>query len=173
MRESAPAVTSYLISGVPGRIVDGTLFRLQDCASSTSLLLPAVMSFRERSTNLTPNYASPQPTGDSVSARRQSSMITNQEPFHAFTTQAVETESPVDEISPQEIPPSPPRPATPSQLPPSSNELRRQSTRRNTNETYNSTSEESDPVRPPGSDSHSAPVSSEAAENSSNSPGRN
>ena len=83
------------------------------------------MSSRGRSTNVTPSNVSPQPTSDSVSVRRQSSMVTNQEPFHTFTTRAVETASPVDETSPQEIPPIPVRTATLPQSPPSSSGIRR------------------------------------------------
>ena len=91
----------------------------------SSFPFPAVMSSRGHSTNVTPSNVSPQPTSDSVSVRRQSSMVTNQEPFHAFTTQAVETASPVDETSPQEIPPIPVRTATLPQSPPSSSGIRR------------------------------------------------
>jgi len=92
------------------------------------------------------------------------------------TDHTVETESPVDETSPQEIPLLPLRPAAPPQLPHGIGGLRRQSTQRNTNETYSSDSEERNPPQPPNvvpappprSDSHPAPVSSEAAEDSPN-----
>jgi len=59
-----------------------------------------------RSTNVTPGYVSPRPTGSSISARRQPSTVTNQEPFRAVTTQTVETESSADETFPQGIPPT-------------------------------------------------------------------
>jgi len=138
------------------------------------------MSSRRRSTNVTLNHISPQQTGGSVSARQQSSIVTNQESFHASATQTVETESPVDEISPQEVLLLPPRPTTPPQLPPGSCGLRRQSTRRNTNETHGSTSGERNPSQPPNavpvpppcSDSGPPPVGSRAAGDSSNLSGR-
>ena len=143
---------------------------------SISLLLPAVMSFRRRPTNVTPNHVSPEPTSDSVSAGRQSNVVTNQEPFHAFATQTDETESPVDEASPQEMPLLPPRSATPPLLPPGSGGLIRQSTRCNPDEIYSSTPEERDPSQPPNvvpvppplSDPSPPPVGSGAARCSPN-----
>ena len=53
------------------------------------------------------------------------------------------------EISPHDFPPvPPPRPTQSSQSPPSNTGLRRQSTRRSTNETFRSALEEHDPPRP-------------------------
>ena len=133
---------------------------------------------RRRSTNVSPNHISLQPAGGSVSVRqRLSGMVADREPLRASTAHTVEKESPVDETSPQEIPPPPPQPAIPSQFPPGNSGLRWQSTRRNIYEThYSPASEERNPPQPsnvvpappPRPDSSPAPVSSGATKKTSN-----
>jgi len=102
---------------------------------------------RRNTKNVAPNYISPQPTNGSVGGRRPLSLATNRQPFRAFTAQMVGTESLVPETSPRGIPPIPLQPLP--HLPPGSSGLRRQSTRHNTDETYNSSSEGRNPPQPP------------------------
>jgi len=108
-------------------------------------LASAVMLPRRNSTNVTTGYASPRPISGSFGGRRPLSLVTNQQSFRASTVQTIETESPVSETSPQETPPMPPRPSFPY-LPPGNGGLRRQSTRRNTHETFRSAFEEHVPL---------------------------
>ena len=103
---------------------------------------------RRDSKSVPPSYVPPQPTNGTVGGRRPLSLVTNRQPFRASTAQMVGTESPVPETSPQEIPPISPRPMPLPHFPPGSSGLRRQSTRRNTYETYSSASEERNPPRP-------------------------
>jgi len=119
---------------------------------------------RRNSTNVAPGHVSPRPTSGSVGGRRALSLITTQQVFRASTALAVETESPESEISPQNFPPvPPPRPTPSSHLPPAGNGgLRRQSTRRDTNETFRSAFEEHDPTRPPSMPMPTIPQFSES-----------
>ena len=133
---------------------------------------------RRRSTNVTPTHVPPQPRSGSVGGRRPLSLITDRQPFRAFTTQTVETKPPVSKTEPQaeielqEIPPLFPQQSHPH-LPPGNSELRRQSTRRDTYDTRPSAPEEevssqgisdhpSTPVRPlqhaPGGDAGGSAV---------------
>ena len=111
---------------------------------TSPFLVSIAMIPRRNSTNSISDPASPQSMGDSVGDRRPLSLVTSQQPFRASTAQTVETESPQSETSPHEIPPMPPRP-------PAVGGLKRQSTRRNTYESYSSTLEEHPPLpsRPP------------------------
>ena len=106
---------------------------------------------RRNSTNVTPIHAPPRP-GGSVGGRRPLSLVTTQQAFRASTALTVEIESPVSETSPQEHPPMPPRPGI---------GLRRQSTRRNTHETFRSALEENAPSRPPSMPTITMPQISE------------
>ena len=103
---------------------------------------------RRNSTNITPIHAPPRP-GGSGGGKQPLSLVTNQQVFRASTAMTVETESPVSEMSPQELPPMPPRPTSLSPLPPGNSGLRRQSTRRNTYEAFLPTLEERIPPQPP------------------------
>ena len=102
---------------------------------------------RRNSTNATPIRVPPRPSG-SGGDKRPLSLVTGQQGFRSSTAMTVETESPVSETSPQELPPMPPRPP-PSHLPPGSGALRRRSTRRDSHETPRSALEENDPRQPP------------------------
>ena len=105
---------------------------------------------RRNSANVTPGHIPPRPTRGSVDGRRPLSLITTQQTFRASMALTAETESPESEISPQDFPPvPPPRPIPSSHAAPSDSELRRQSTRGDTNETFRSALEEHDPSRPP------------------------
>lgn len=117
------------------------------CLTHPPLLAPAVMLPRRNSTNATSGHVSTRPTSGSVGGMRPLSLVTTQQTFRASTSLTVETESPVSETSPQETPPIPPPRPLPS--PPGNVGLRRQSTRRNTNETFRSAPEEHVPSRPP------------------------
>ena len=116
--------------------------------SAPPLLLSVVMLPRRNSANITSDHASPRPTSGSLSGRQPLTIATNQQTFRASTAGTVETESPQSEISPQPqaTPSIPPRPPAFPQLPPRINGLRRQSTRRNTYETYASAIEEHVPA---------------------------
>ena len=94
----------------------------------------SVMLSRRSSTDVAPDQVSPQPTSGSFGGRQSLSLATNQQAFRAHTAEAVETESPKSEISPQVTPPFPPRPT--SHLPPSIGGLGRRSTRQGSYGTY-------------------------------------
>lgn len=96
------------------------------------------MLSRRSSTDPNPGNESPRPTSGSFGGTRSLSLATNQESYHATTAQVVETESPQSETFPQDTPiapPMPPRPPPFPELPPRNN-LKRQSTRCNTDETF-------------------------------------
>lgn len=113
---------------------------------------------RRSSKDATQDHVSPQSTSDSTRGRQPLSLVTTQRPFRASTTLTIETESPVSETSPQELPPIPPRPAVSPHLPPRGSGLRRQSTRRATHDTFASTIEEHDPPQPQGVPMPSPPI---------------
>ena len=94
---------------------------------------------RRRSTTVTPSHVSPQLTGGPANDRRQSSTVTNREPFRAVTTQTVRTESPVEGTSPQGIPPTLPsnngpgkKPTRAEEMPPGNNGFGQKPARRDT-----------------------------------------
>ena len=116
---------------------------------------------RRDSANVAPGDIPPRPTSGSLGDRRPLKLAVTQQAFRASTTLAAETESPESEISPQDFPPVPPRPAPSSHLPPGNNGLRRQSTRRGTHETFRSGFEEYVPPRAPSMPMATIPQSSE------------
>ena len=103
---------------------------------------PIVMLPRRNSTNVTSAPALPPRTIGSFGDKRPLSLVTNQQPFRADTTETQETESPQSETSPQPTPPIPPRPAAFPPLPSGVGGLRRKTTRLNTYDTYTSALEE-------------------------------
>jgi hypothetical protein len=116
---------------------------------TASLLIPIVMLPRRSSKDATQDHVSPQSTSDSTRGRQPLSLVTAQRPFRASTTLTIETESPVSEKSPQELPPiPPPPPAALPHLPPGNGGLRRQSIRRTTHDTFRSATVEHDPPQP-------------------------
>ena len=100
---------------------------------------------RRNSTTPGPGQASPRPTSGTSTGRRPLSLFTGQNLSPASIDQAVETESPQSDTFPQDTPITPPIPPRPSshfpQLPPGNSGLRRQSTRRNAYESFNSAPE--------------------------------
>ena len=119
------------------------------CLARPPLLTPITMLPRRSSKDTTQDHVSPQSTNDSTRGRRPLSVVTVQRPFRASTTLTIETESPVSETSPQELPPiPPPQPAVRPRLLPGIGGLRRQSTRRDTHDTLASAPEEHDPPQP-------------------------
>ena len=95
---------------------------------------------RRNSTIPNPSSSSSRPTSGSFGGRRPLSLVTNQKTFRATTAQTVETESPQSENFEQDTPIAPPMPPRSSPFPelPPRNSLKRQSTRRNTHETFSS-----------------------------------
>jgi len=114
---------------------------------TSPLLVPVAMLPRRNSTNATPGHVSPQSTSGFVSGRRPLSPVTTQQAVRKPTALAVETESPVSELSPQGLPPIPPPRPVPT---PGNSGLRRRSTRRGTYETPRFPFEERVQPRPPG-----------------------
>lgn len=104
-------------------------------------LVFAPMLPRRNSTTPNPGHSLSHPTSGSLGGRRPLSLVTNQKVFRATTAQTVETESPQSDTFPQDTPvapPMPPRPPPFPQLPPRNSGLRRQSTRRDTHESFTS-----------------------------------
>src|SRR5882762_46420 len=94
------------------------------------------MPHRRDSTTPKPGYASSHPTSGASDGRRSLSLV-----FRATTAQTVGAESPQSETSSQDTPiapPMPPRRPSFPQLPPRNGGLRRQSTQRDTHETFGS-----------------------------------
>ena len=129
---------------------------LCDCAKHIPLVF-AFMLPRRDSTLPSQGYVSPRPSSGSFGGRRPLSLVTNQKTFRAATSQTEETESPQSETSPQDIsaappttaPPMPPRPPPFPQLPPRNSGLRRQSTRRDTCESFSSAQDFPPQSQPP------------------------
>ena len=100
---------------------------------------------RRNSTTPGLGQASPRPTSGTSSGRRPLSLFTEQKLPRQSMAQTVETESPQSDTFPQDTPTTPPIPPRPSshfpQLPPGNSGLRRQSTRRNTYESFSSAPE--------------------------------
>jgi len=115
----------------------------QDCTSHIPLLVSIAMLPRRNSKNPAVNYIPPRPTSGFVGGTQPLGLITTQQTFRA---QALKTEIPQSETSPQETPPLPHRPTSFPHLPPGGGGLRRQSTRRSTYETCSSALEEQVPV---------------------------
>ena len=100
---------------------------------------------RRNSTTPSSGQTSQCPTSGTFSGRRPLSLFTRQKLPRPSMAQTVETESPQSDSFPQgtsTTPPIPPRPSSHfPQLPPGNNGLRRQSTRRNTYESFSSAPE--------------------------------
>jgi len=114
-----------------------------------SLLLPSIaMLPRRKSTNVAAEYVSP--TSGSLGGRRPLDIATNQQTFHALTTETLRSESPQSETSsqPQATPSISSRAQTSPRLPPGPSGLRRKSTQRKTYDTYASALEEQVPASP-------------------------
>ena len=106
---------------------------------------------RRNQTNPYPGYASSRPTSSSFGDGQPLRLITNQKIFRANTIHTVETDSPQSETFQQDTPVAPLVPRRPSPAPelPPRNNFRRQSTRRNTYETFGSALESPLQSRPP------------------------
>ena len=126
---------------------------------------------RRNSTNIA--SISPRPSG-SFAGRQSLSIATNQQTFRPPILGTLETESPQSETSPQPhaTPSIPPRPPAFPHLPPGISGLRRQSTRRNTHDTYTTVLEEHVPAssQPPSIMSMPMPMPSPPFSQSSGNP---
>ena len=104
------------------------------------------------STDPNQSHPPPHPTSGSLGGRRPLSLVTEQRIFRADTAQAAEIESPQSDTFQQDTPvapPMPPRPPHFPQLPPRNTWLRRQSTRRDTHETFSSALDFPSQLQPP------------------------
>ena len=127
----------------------------RDCTSRAPLLAPAVMLPRRNSTIPTPSHvpSTSRPASGSIGGGQPLNLVTTQQVFRASTALTVETESPVSETSPQELPP------IPLHLPLGNNEPKRQPTQHN--ETFHSILEEHVPPQPPSVPTPILPQTSE------------